>query len=201
MAMTLNNARTDKIAEVISFIFHPLLVVVPTLVIAIVQTGNTIMQAILWTLLSISVVNIPMAFLLFYGVRSGRYSDASVSVREQRTSIYAVGGACMVALLVILILGGAPPVIVACLISAVLATGIGYLINRHTKLSLHSAAVAGCAAVLLLTAPVVGITMALFTPLVGWTRIRLKHHTPFQILIGWIVPMASVVIVFRLMLM
>ena len=201
MAMTLNDARADKIAEVISLIFHPLLVVIPTLVIAIVQTGNTITQAILWTLLSIAVVNIPMAFLLFYGVRSGRYSDASVSVREQRTSIYAVGGACLVALLVILILAGAPPIIVACLISAVLATGVGYLINRYTKLSLHSAAVAGCATVLLLIAPVVGTTMALFTPLVGWARIRLKHHTPFQILIGWIVPMASVVIVFRLMLM
>ncbi len=169
------------------------------MVIAIIQTGYSFVEAVLWTLLAVGVVNVPMALLLFYGVRSGRYTDASVSMREQRTSIYAVGGACLVILLLILILGNAPQILIACLVSAVIATGIGYLINRYTKLSLHSAAIAGCATVLLLVAPILGVVLALFTPLVGWARIRLKHHTPFQILIGWLVPMACVLIVFRWM--
>jgi membrane-associated phospholipid phosphatase len=141
-----------------------------------------------------------MALLLFWGVRSGKYSDASVSVREQRTSIYAVGGTCLVILLAVLIIGKAPVVIIACLVSAVLATALGYGINRYTKLSLHSAAMAGCTAVLLWTAPLIGVVMAIFAPLVGWARIRLKHHTPVQILIGWMVSMICVFVVFRLML-
>jgi hypothetical protein len=189
----------DKFATLVSYIFHPLLVVIPTLVIAIVQTGYSLIEALLWTILAVCVVNVPMAFLILYGVRSGRYSDASISVKEQRTSIYAVGGACLVVLLIILILGSAPPVIIACLISAVMATIAGYIINRYTKLSLHSAAMAGCVTVLLLTTPVLGVIGALFMPLVGWARIRLKHHTVFQILIGWIVPMVCVLVVFRWM--
>jgi len=193
-------SRADRIAELVSNIFHPLLIVVPTLIIAMVQLGSTVWEAIFWTVLSVAIVNLPMALLLFWGVRSGKYSDASVSIREQRTSIYAVGGACLVILLAVLIIGKAPVVIIACLVSAVIATVLGYWINRYTKLSLHSAAMAGCTAVLLWTAPVIGVVMAIFAPLVGWARIRLKHHTPVQILIGWMVSMICVFVVFRLIL-
>ncbi|MEN4011371.1 MAG: hypothetical protein ROW48_05015 [Bellilinea sp.] len=195
-----NISRADRMAEIISYIFHPLVIVIPTLVIAMVSLGSTLGQAIFWTVLSVAIVNLPMALLLFWGVRSGKYSDASVSIREQRTSIYAVGGACLVILLAVLIIGNAPVVIIACLVSAVIATALGYWINRYTKLSLHSAAMAGCTAVLLWTAPLIGVAMAIFTPPVGWARIRLKHHTPVQILIGWTVSMICVFVVFRLML-
>ena len=193
-------SQADRFAELVSYIFHPLLIVIPTLVIAMVSLGSTLGQAIFWTVLSVVIVNLPMALLLFWGVRSGKYSDASVSIREQRTSIYAVGGTCLVILLAVLVIGKAPVVIVACLISAVIATALGYWINRYTKLSLHSAAMAGCTAVLLWTAPLIGVIMAVFAPLVGWARIRLKHHTPVQILIGWMVSMVCVFVVFQLML-
>lgn len=195
-----NTSKADRMAEIISYVFHPLLIVVPTLVIAMVQLGSTVWEAIFWTVLSIAIVNLPMALLLFWGVRSGKYTDASVSIREQRTSIYAVGGTCLVILLAVLIIGKAPVVIIACLVSAVIATAFGYWINRYTKLSLHSAAMAGCIAVLLWTAPLIGVVMAIFAPLVGWARIRLKHHTPVQIFIGWMVSMVCVFVVFRLML-
>ena len=193
-------SQADRFAELVSYIFPPLLIVIPTLVIAMVRLGSTLGQAIFWTVLSVVIVNLPMALLLFWGVRSGKYSDASVSIREQRTSIYAVGGTCLVILLAVLIIGKAPVVIIACLISAVIATALGYWINRYTKLSLHSAAMAGCTAVLLWTVPLIGVIMAVFAPLVGWARIRLKHHTPVQILIGWMVSMVCVFVVFQLML-
>jgi len=200
MSSAVNDSTADRIAEIVSYVFHPLLVVIPTLVIAMTSLGSTLGQAIFWTVLSVAIVNLPMAILLFWGVRSGKYSDASVSIREQRTSIFAVGGTCLVILLAVLIIGKAPVVIIACLISAVIATALGFWINRYTKLSLHSAAMAGCTAVLLLTAPWIGVVMAVFAPLVGWARIRLKHHTPVQILIGWMVSIICVFVVFRLML-
>ena len=200
VTMQHNASQADRVAELVSQIFHPLVVVIPTLVIAMTRLGSTIWEAIFWTVLSIAIVNLPMALLLFWGVRSGKYSDASVSIREQRSSIYAVGGTCLVILLAVLIIGKAPVVIIACLVSAVIATVLGYVINRYTKLSLHSAAMAGCTAVLLWTAPLIGVIMAICAPLVGWARIRLKHHTPVQILIGWMVSMICVFVVFRLML-
>ena len=200
VTMQQNASQADRFAELVSYVFHPLVVVIPTLVIAMTHMGSTFWEAIFWTVLSIAIVNLPMALLLFWGVRSGKYSDASVSIREQRTSIFAVGGTCLVILLAVLIIGNAPIVIIACLVSALIATALGYWINRYTKLSLHSAAMAGCTAVLLLTAPLIGVIMAVFAPLVGWARIRLKHHTLVQILIGWMVSMICVFVVFSLML-
>ena len=58
----------------------------------------------------------------------------------------------MVILIGILVLAKAPLILTACLISAVLATLIGFVINnRFTKLSLHSVGMAGCVTVLCLT--------------------------------------------------
>jgi membrane-associated phospholipid phosphatase len=199
-SMRRNLNPVDRWAEFISRVFHPLLIVIPTMILAMVQLGSTLGESIFWTVLAVLIVNLPMALLLLLGVRSGKYSDASVSIREQRTSVYTVGGICLVILLAILIIFNAPIVLIACLISAVIATALGFWINRYTKLSLHSAAMAGCTAVMLWTAPWLGGIMLLFAPIVGWSRIHLKHHTPAQILIGWTVAMVSVFVIFWVLL-
>lgn len=179
-------------------VFHPFIVVIPTMVIAILRQGNTLWQSLFWTILAVCVVILPLVVLIYSGVRSGRYSDPSISMREQRHRLYGVAGFLLVLLLAILVLGKAPLILIACLVSAVLATAVGFLINyRFTKLSLHSVGMAGCTTVLILTVPVLGLAMALFAALVGWARIRLKHHTPLQILIGWVISALSVLIVFR----
>jgi membrane-associated phospholipid phosphatase len=190
--------RADRLAEAISLVFHPLVVVVPTMVVLMLQQGIAPLPSLFWAFLSVCIANLPLAFLIFYGFRSGRYSNLSVSIREQRHSIYAFYGLSIVILLVILVFGRAPMILTVCWIAAILTTALGYLINqRFTKLSLHSVGMAGCATVLILTIPMLGVVMALFAPLVGWARIRLKHHTPLQIFIGWAISMLCVLIVFR----
>ncbi len=191
--------RLDCFAEAVSLIFHPFIVVIPTMVIAILQQGSTLWDALFWTLLSVCIVILPLLFLIYSGVRSGRYSDPSVSMREQRHSLYVVAGFLLILLLSILVLGNAPLILIACLASAVIATLVGFVINtRFTKLSLHSIGMAGCATVLVLTTPILGFVMALFAPLLGWSRIHLKHHTPLQILIGWLISSGCVLIIFNL---
>ena len=202
--MDFSNNRSeqlDNIAKLISNIFHPFVVVIPTMVIAMVVQDSTLLQSLAWTILSVCIVIVPMLFVIYAGVRSGRFSDASISVREQRSSLYTLAALLLVLLLAILVLGKAPSVLIACLISAILATVAGFAINqRFTKLSLHSIGMAGSTTVLLLVMPLLGLAMTIFALLVGWARIRLKHHTPLQILIGWMVSAFSVLIVFYLFL-
>jgi len=202
--MESGNRRTeqlDRVAKVISDIFHPFVVVVPTMVIAMVAQGNTLWQSLFWTILSVCIVIFPMLVVIYKGVRSGRFSDASISVREQRSGLYTLAAILLVLLLAVLVLGRSPLILIACLISAILATVTGFAINqRFTKLSLHSIGMAGCATVLLLVVPIWGIVMTISALLVGWARMRLKHHTPLQILLGWMVSAFSVLIVFYLVL-
>ncbi len=193
------NSRADRLAEAVSSIFHPFIVVVPTMLIAILYGGSSPAQALFWTALSIGIVILPLVYLIYSGVKSGRYSDPSISMREQRRSLYITAAVLFILLIVILLLGKAPLILVACLTAAVLATLIGFVINgRFTKLSLHSIAIAGCATVMILTLPWLGITMALIMPVVAWARIRLRHHTLAQILIGWSVAAGSVVFIFHM---
>ena len=189
--------RMDRLAEAISWVFHPLTIVIPTMLIVLTLQGVSLWQSLFWAVLSVCVGNLPLAILLFYGVRIGHYSDLSVSIREQRKSVYTVYGISTAVLLTILLLGKAPIILTACIIAVVLTTVIGFVINHYfTKLSLHSVGMAGCAMVLLLITPWLGIAMIVFSLLVAWARIRLKHHTPLQILIGWAIPALSVLIIF-----
>lgn len=193
--------QLDHIAKAISNIFHPFVVVIPTMVIAMIAQRNTLWQSLFWTILSVCIVIFPMLFVIYAGVRSGRFTDASISIREQRSSLYTLAAFLLVLLLAILIFGQAPLILIACLSSAILSTLTGFAINqRFTKLSLHSIGMAGSTTVLLVVVPMLGLAMTIFALLVGWARIRLKHHTPLQILIGWMVSAFSVLIVFYLFL-
>src|SRR5258708_9631291 len=168
--------RSNRLAEAVSSIFHPFIVVVPTMLISILYGGSNLGRAIFWTALSIGIVILPLVYLIYSGVKSGRYSDLSISMREQRRSLYITSSLLFILLIVILVLGKAPSILIACLTSAVLATLIGFVINaRFTKLSLHSVAIAGCTSVMILTFPWIGVAMALIImPLVAWARMRLR---------------------------
>ena len=77
-----------RLASAISWIGHPLVFV--TLSVSIVvgtQLASRSALPILIALLLSTVV--PTAILLVIGVRLGRWQDADVSVREERTRFYA----------------------------------------------------------------------------------------------------------------
>jgi membrane-associated phospholipid phosphatase len=200
--MTLKGKKIDgldRLAEVLSSVFHPFVVVILTMILSTVSQENSSGQALFWTVLSICVVILPLTYVIYSKVRSGQYSDSSVSIREQRQGLYGLAGFLFIVLITILVLGKAPRPFLASTLAGVLALAVAFLINRrYTKVSLHSMGISTCTAILLLTTPQLGILLGLFIPLVGWARIRLGHHTLPQVLIGIAVAVASVILVFRL---
>jgi membrane-associated phospholipid phosphatase len=189
----------DRVAEILSSIFHPFVIVILTMILSTVSQENRSGPALFWIVLSICVVILPLTYVIYSKVRSGQYSDSSVSIREQRHGLYGLAGFLFIVLITILVLGKAPRAFLASTLAGVLALAVAFLINRrYTKVSLHSMGISTCTVILLLTTPQLGILLGLFIPLVGWARIRLGHHTLPQVLIGFVVAVASVVLVFRL---
>ena len=185
-----------KIAKWVSRIFHPFLIAVITLALATYKSGSPPASVILWVGISFATVILPVSLYILWMVRKGKYSDVYVSIREQRHSLYVVATLCLVALGVILAIGNPPVVVTACIVSGVLANGIGMFVNRFTKISVHSAAMAGCTAVLLVFAPIVGWIMVIATLITGWARMVLKAHTIMQVVLGYLVASSSVMIAF-----
>jgi membrane-associated phospholipid phosphatase len=191
----------DRLARLMSNIFHPFLVSLVTLVLVIYLDGSTLAAAMKWTVLAFSIVVLPLSLYLAVNVWRGHYSDWSISIREQRSNIYVLSGICFVILVLTFIRTGAPAIALACLYSALITVVVAALINRLvTKISLHSVAMAGCAAALFWVSVPLGMFLASAALLVGWARLQLKQHTLAQVLMGWATAAGSVLVVFGLYL-
>jgi len=174
----------QALAVWVSRLFHPFVLPVPTLVAALRLLGLGWREALGWTAVCVAVAIVPpTALLVAQRVRRGD-RDWYVTVREERRSLYALGGACLVVLLVVLRAGGAPALLVACLVAAIVANAIGAALNGVTKVSVHAGSAAGCATLLGGLAPGAAPLLAAGVALVGWARLRLGHHTPAQVVLG-----------------
>jgi membrane-associated phospholipid phosphatase len=195
-------SRSERLARWLSTIFHPFPVSVVTLVLVLYLDGATWTEALLWTAVGFAIVIVPLTIFLGVNVQRGRYSDWSLSIREERQTIFILTGICFAILVLTFIWAGAPTIALACLYAAlatvVMAAGINRLV---TKISLHAIAVAGCAAALYWVAPPLGLLLAVAGIAVSWSRMALKHHTLAQIVLGWGVAVGSVVVVFTLYLL
>jgi hypothetical protein len=172
------------VATWISRLSHPFLVPVPTLLAALRLDGEPWGRAALWAALSIGVGILPPTCLLVAERRRRGDRDWYVTAREQRFGLYALGLACLAALLAIARIGDAPRLLVPSLVAALAATAIGALLNRATKVSVHMGAATGCALLLAHVEPRLTLPLAAAVALVAWSRLRLGHHTPGQVVLG-----------------
>lgn len=94
----------------------------------------------------------------------------------------------------------------AAVYAAIATNVIAASVNHYvTKISVHVAALAGCAAVLALVSTgatqgvspgFVGGILVMLTVLQGWARVYLGRHTVGQVLLGWGVAVVCVGVVF-----
>src|ERR1700719_741338 len=78
-----------RLAVIVSWIGHPLVFV--AISVGIVVTTQLASRAAIPLLAALFLSLIaPMGLLLFFGVRSGRWADADVSVREERKRFYPI---------------------------------------------------------------------------------------------------------------
>ena len=189
-----------KLAQALSWIFHPFVIVIPTMIISMYVTTGNLVGAIGWSALCVGFVIAPTILYLRRKLKRKEYTDADVSVREHRFGIYLFGGVCELLCLATLIYFGAPKILIACFFAAILTLVIGTILNTQTKVSVHMAAMGGCAAVLFYISPVLGVLMVAASIAVGWARIYLRQHTLGQVVIGWGVAVASVILIFALFL-
>lgn len=186
-----------KLAQAISWIFHPFVIVIPTMIISMYATTGDFVGAVGWSALCVGFVIAPAILYLRRKLKRKEYTDVDVSVREHRFGIYAFAGACELLCLATLIIFGAPKILIACFFAAILTLVIGTVLNTQTKVSAHMSAMGGCTAVLFYFSPILGILMVVASIATAWSRIYLKQHTLLQIVVGWFVAIISVLIVFR----
>ncbi|MET9570485.1 phosphatase PAP2 family protein [Streptomyces virginiae] len=142
------------------------------------------LTGVAWGLLGcLFAAGIPLAFIK-YGIHRGSWADRHVGQRPQRILVMAFAGTSVATGTLLLWLFGAPRPMIA-LIAAMLATLAALLaVTPAWKISVHAGVSSGSVAMIAMT---YGPRLLLAYPLValvGWSRVRLRDHTPAQVLAG-----------------
>ncbi len=86
----------------------------------------------------------------------------------------------------VLYLIAAPALTTVLMVCYLVNTSVVFLINLHWKISIHAMGIAGPLTALIYLFGWSGLILTLLVPVVGWSRVYLKRHTPWQVIIGTI---------------
>jgi len=172
-----------RFARAVSWIGHPLVFV--TISVGIVVTTQLTSSAAVPILaaLLLSVV-VPTGILLVAGVRSGRWQDADVSVREERKRFYpwAIPFSALGTLVTWLI--RAPFFVVRGGLVTLVLFVVAAITNFWLKISLHTLFASYCTVILFRINTLCGTVALIFAGLVFWSRLFLSRHTFVEVLAG-----------------
>jgi membrane-associated phospholipid phosphatase len=125
----------------------------------------------------------PLAFLMWQ-VRRGHVTDMDVHFRQQRKWSLLVTIAGFVLSWITMQIGGAPPALLMMAGMGIVQWLAIYLITLRWKISVHSASISGVTLFMVWSFGTTVAPLALIIPLVAWSRVKLRRHTPAQVVAG-----------------
>lgn len=180
----------SRLAAVVSWVGHPLVFVTACVGIVVVTQLAPGAALPILTVVFLSVI-LPTGVLLFLGVRSGRWQDADVSVREERTRFYPIAIPLSAFGTLMTWLVGAPGYILRGGLVTLLLLVTAAIANRWFKISLHTLFASYCTVILFRVNAIYGFASLILAALVFWGRLFLKRHTLAETVAGTLVGVAG----------
>jgi len=192
--------------KLISTIFHPLFM--PLLGLILVFNSSTyfssgILPAIQWvTMLLVFLFTCLMPLLnVLYLHYKGFVDSIYLVSKEERRLPYAITVAYYIILYYLLKELQLPPILYLIILGCMLASILAFVINLKWKISAHMIGMGGLIGVMIgvserLTLDLNATLIVLFiiAGLVGFSRLRMNAHNPFQVYLGFFVGMGSLLI-------
>jgi membrane-associated phospholipid phosphatase len=172
----------DRWARIVSGILSPLSIAIAAVAVAGYAINDE--SALSWIALYIALSILPPTLYIMYLVRKGIVTDFHLNVRKERTKPFLIMTANTAVVFLVMLLLGAPKLILIVIATAVLQLFFMLLITLRWKISGHCTAVAGLVVLALALFGENLLPSTLLIPLVAWSRIRLKRHTPAQTVAG-----------------
>lgn len=186
--------------RLLSHIFHPVINGSASFLVVGALANDFVDQrwrGVEWALVCITMLVLPPTIFFHYRMRRGAYSDDDISLRHQRYGLYmfSLGSLVLTSLalyslsvpsIFLRLIGAATGIMVVCMV-----------INFVWKISVHSASIATLATLTTRLLPPLGICLWIAAIAVGWARIRTGNHTLAQVVAGWAVATAGILLVGR----
>jgi hypothetical protein len=174
------------LARWLSIVLHPFVmigVMVGTAAAARQTAGEVVRGVATVALFTI----VPMAVLMWHQVRRGSWENADASNRAERPILYAVLGTALVVLLAYLLVVRSHSFMVRGVVTTLGMLAVCGAATRWVKVSLHMAFAALAATALVLMRAPVGYALLLALPLLVWSRLILRRHTPVEAALGTLI--------------
>jgi hypothetical protein len=180
-------------ARALSWVGHPLIFV--TVTVGIIVGSRLPRHDALSVLLVLFVSMIlPIALLLFGGVRSGHWSDADISVRTERKRFYTMAVPLSAIGAFALWLMRVPHSVLRGALVTVALFVLAAITNLRIKLSLHALFAFFCSIILFRISPAFGgVAFALSLGLF-WARLYLRRHNVVEMLSGTLLGLSGGVV-------
>lgn len=186
----------DTLARLTTNVLNPFLTGFIVIVLLAFKGTNNAAAAVKWASVSTALSVLPVLAVVIYLVRRKKLDGVFENPRRQRTGIYLLASALGAIGYGLLWSLKAPELLVATFAAGLAAIVIFTGINLIWKISVHTAFMAGAAAILIIVYGVAIAWTVILLPPVAWARMELKQHSVLQAAAGAIIVAAIVVAVF-----
>lgn len=175
----------NKIARIITFILHPIVLITPSIFVIITASGGTINEALLWSAISLMFTACIAAYIKI-GMKMGVFSNFDVSKREQRIYLFpAILLAGFVFLASLLVFGG-PIALLYALVYFIISVSVLAIVTLRIKASIHVGSITAAVVSIIYFFGDKYLILLLIIPAMAWARIIEKRHTFKETVVGFI---------------
>ena len=175
----------QRFAHALGYILHP----AALMVFAIFLLSAQLRHNALLTLMDVGILVAGLAPGLLYvyiKTRRGEFGHYHLLLKAERRVALPLVFVGLVGSFVLYSLTGAPAIMMRCEVVGLVVGAGAMIISRLWKISLHATIAMGCAALFIPISPTILLVIAVLGILVGISRLVVKHHTPAQVIGGWL---------------
>ena len=184
-----------RFAKVVSFLLGPLFVLLPIPFILVGKFTQDYSYALKWTVFSYAFI-LSVAIFVIIGVLLGVFSNFDVSKREQRPLLFSFCAFAMFCYLLSLFILEGPKILFLALFAIVLGLIVIVVVNRWIKASIHVATLTSVVFLINIIYKGNYFLLLFLIPLLAWSRVKLKQHTPLETVVGSLLGIVITLIVY-----
>ena len=175
----------QRVSHALGYILHPAVL----MVFAILLLSARLRHNALLTLMDMGILVaglFPGLLYVYVKTRRGDFGHYHLLLKEERRIALPLVFVGLVGSFVLYALTGAPAIMMRCEVVGLVVGAGAMIISRFWKISLHATIAMGCAALFIPVSPTILLVLAVLGILVGISRLVVKHHTPAQVIGGWL---------------
>lgn len=178
----------EAIARWVSHVISPHIVGVVLVSVITINYSDNPIEVLLWLALLMPLIALPPLGYLIWLVHTGSLEDIYMPTRETRLRPLTVLVVWFFVCLMLIRYWEATPIVEVFVLATMVLVGVLSLVTLFWKISFHGATITAAAtATMMVAGSYYAWPVILLIPLVGWSRIRLKRHTPRQVIYGSLV--------------